>query len=246
MYNIDYIDEAGNESQLEAPLTFADFALTEGRFRKQFRQAPPETWNDDMIQLHVFLDMDESDREGKFPYIWGVDGKNHLTRILVAEPMVLSCEERRHFWHQLRSIAGEDASTKVDTKAIVEQTKAEMAQSLTANLLSMSGGDVSALTTSVAAGVAPAAATSTSDDYEPVWVETPECTACDECTDLAPGVFKYNDEKLAVVVNPQGGTFEDIVKCAEKCTAEIIHPGTPWNMDENNLDKLIKRAEKFQ
>ncbi len=246
MYTLDYLDEAGNEGKLEVPLTFADFAVTEGRFRKQFRQAPPETWNDDMVQLHIFLDMDESDREGKFPYIWGVDAKNHLTRILVAEPMVLSCEERLQFWYQLRSLAGEDPSTKVDTKAIADQAKAEMAQSLAANLLSMSGGDVSALTASVTAGGAPAAATAAPDDYEPVWIETPECTACDECTDLAPGIFKYNDEKLAVVINPQGGTYEDIVKSAEKCTAEIIHPGSPWDMDEKNLDKLIKRAEKFQ
>ncbi|RLA05207.1 MAG: pyruvate ferredoxin oxidoreductase, partial [Gammaproteobacteria bacterium] len=180
MYKLDYIDETGAESQLEVPLTFADFAVTEGRFRKQFRIAPPETWNDDMVQLHLFLNMDEDEREGKFPYIWGVDGKNHLTRILVAEPMVLSCEERLQFWYQLRSIAGEDNRNKVDEKAVADQAKAEMAQSLAANLLSMSGGDVSALTASVSAGAVPGVATSAStpDDYEPVWIETPECTAC--------------------------------------------------------------------
>jgi len=130
-----------------------------------------------------------------------------------------------------------------------------MVQSLTANLMAMSGGgngsaipavDVTALT-APAGGAAPAAgAPATADDFEPVWIETPECTACDECTDLAPGIFKYNGDKLAEVINPQGGTFEDIVKSAEKCTAEIIHPGTPWNKDEPNLEKLIKRAEKFQ
>ena len=48
------------------------------------------------------------------------------------------------------------------------------------------------------------------------------------------------------MVNPQGGSYESIVKAAEKCTAEVIHPGTPWNSNEKNLDKLIKRAEKFQ
>jgi len=223
--------------------------VTEGRFRKQFRQAPPETWNENMVQLHLFLDLDEDDREGKYPYIWGVDAKNHLTRILVAEPMVLSCEERRQFWYQLRSIAGEDVRAKVDTKAIADQAKAEMAQSLAANLLAMSGGDASALVSSVTAGVAAVAtatSTATPDDYESVWVETPECTACDECTDLAPGIFQYNDGNLVFVANPQGGTFEDIVKSAEKCTAGAIHPGTPWNSEEKNLEKLIKRAEKFQ
>ena len=96
--------------------------------------------------------------------------------------------------------------------------------------------DVSALTTPATAAAAPSAApVAADDDYEPVWIETPECTACDEYTDMAPGIFKYNDENLAIVVNPQGGTYEDIVKSAEKCTAEIIHPGTPWNKDEANL-----------
>jgi len=256
MYHIDYIDEHGKEKQLEAPLTFADFAVTEGRFRKQFRQIPDDSWHDDMVQLHLFLDLDEDDREGKFPYIWGVNGDNHLTRIMVAQPMVKSCEERRTFWHQLRAIAGEDNRNKVDADAVADKVKAEMAQSLAANLLSMSGNDASALTASVVAGVSsttvPATAnnaqssTTTSADFEPVWIETPECTACDECTDLAPGIFKYNDDKLAIVINPQGGTYEDIVKSAEKCTAEVIHPGTPWNLDEKNLDKLIKRAAKFQ
>jgi pyruvate-ferredoxin/flavodoxin oxidoreductase len=48
-----------------------------------------------------------------------------------------------------------------------------------------------------------------------------------------------------VVLNPTAGTFLDLVKAAEKCTAGIIHPGTPWNMKEANLDKLKLRAEKF-
>lgn len=82
--------------------------------------------------------------------------------------------------------------------------------------------------------------------HEPVWIETPDCTSCDECVDIAPGIFQYNDDKKAIVVDPTKGTFEDIVRSAEKCTAVIIHPGTPWNLDEPNLDKLVKRAEQFQ
>jgi pyruvate-ferredoxin/flavodoxin oxidoreductase len=35
------------------PMTFADFAATEGRFRKHFRKAPPETWNDAMVPCRV-------------------------------------------------------------------------------------------------------------------------------------------------------------------------------------------------
>jgi len=42
-----------------------------------------------------------------------------------------------------------------------------------------------------------------------------------------------------------GAKFADIVKAAEKCTAGCLHPGTPWNMSEPGVDKLIARAAKF-
>ncbi|OOZ35181.1 hypothetical protein BOW51_11500 [Solemya velesiana gill symbiont] len=143
-YKIDYQDEKGKEAKLEVPMSFADFALTEGRFRNHFRKAPPETWNDDMVQLHEFLDLDEDGRDGKFPYIWGLDAKNRLMRVLVAQEIVKSTEERRDFWHQLKSLAGVDQV--VDLEAIANQAKAEMAQKLTTSLLAMAGGgDMSAL-----------------------------------------------------------------------------------------------------
>ncbi|PVV24275.1 MAG: pyruvate ferredoxin oxidoreductase [gamma proteobacterium symbiont of Ctena orbiculata] len=246
-YNIDYLDEKGEACKLEVPLTFADFAVTEGRFRKQFRMAPPETWNDNMVPMHEFIELDEDDRDGKFPYIWGVDSKNRLMRIICAEEMAHSCEERRQFWHQLKGIAGE--LDKVDVNALVDQAKIDMANRLSSTLLSMAAtGNAAALAGSISANGSTAAAADSAamGDYEPVWIETPECTACDECIEINPGIFAYNDEKKAVIVDPQGGQFKDIVKAAEKCTAECIHPGTPWNPSEKDLEKLVKRAAKYQ
>jgi pyruvate-ferredoxin/flavodoxin oxidoreductase len=48
------------------------------------------------------------------------------------------------------------------------------------------------------------------------------------------------------VIDPKGGSYQDIVKAAEKCTAGCIHPGTPWNPAEAGLEKLLKRAAKYQ
>jgi pyruvate-ferredoxin/flavodoxin oxidoreductase len=48
------------------------------------------------------------------------------------------------------------------------------------------------------------------------------------------------------VNDPKGGPFKDIVRAAEKCTGRCIHPGTPVDPNEKGVDKLIKRAEKFQ
>jgi len=251
MYTIDYVDEQGREAKLEVPMTFADFAFSEGRFRKHFRKAPPETWNDDMLPLHEFLELEEDDRDEVFPYIWAVDGKNRLMRVLVAQEIVNSCEERLGFWHQLKSLAGVDEV--VDEQMIADQAKAEMAQKLSSSLLALAGGgDLSALSDLSAGpsggngGGMTSGQGATSADYEPVWIETPECTACDECTDINPKIFAYNEDKLAIVVNPKGGPYKDIVKAAEKCTAECLHPGTPFNLNEKDLAKLIKRAEKYQ
>ncbi|MGB0128647.1 MAG: 2-oxoacid:acceptor oxidoreductase family protein [Rhodocyclaceae bacterium] len=245
-YTLKYLDEAGKEGSLTLPLTFADFAATEGRFGKQFKKAPPETWNDDMVPVAEFLDLDASDREGKFPFIWGVDGKNQLTRLMLTEDLVRSAQERRSFWRQLKDIAGVGRAA-VDEAGIAERVRADLVQRITTSL---SGFGISAdgFAAAPAGGVAASAATATAantDGYEAVWVESPECTACGECTTIAPKVFKYNDDKKAIVVNPQGAKYADIVKAAEKCTAGCLHPGTPWNMAEPGVEKLIQRAAKF-
>ncbi len=251
-YRLRYLDENGKEGELELPMTFADFAATEGRFRKQFRMAPPETWGAEMVPLHEFLDLEEDEREGRYPYIWGTDARNRLVRLLCSEEMVRSCEERRTFWRQLKGLAGE--LNKVDVDALVERTKQEMAVRLSSTLLSLAAsGDAASLSDQLAAAPVPGNGAGTgggngaaAPDYEPVWIETPECTACDECTTIAPGIFAYNDEGKAEVVNPKGGSYKDIVRAAEKCTAGCLHPGTPWNLNEKEIDKWIQRAEKYQ
>ncbi len=240
-YTLRYRDEDGSEQSMTLPLTFADFALTEGRFAKQFRKAPPDTWNDDMILLAEFLELDTDAREGRYPYIWAVDKNNRLMRVLVSAELARSCEERRHFWQQLRDVAGLDRE-QVDEEAIARRARAELIGKLTASLASL--GDGVAIDAPASAPAAPVSAAN-ADGFEPVYVDTPECTACDECINLAPKVFAYNGDRKVVVLNPKGAKFADLVKAAEKCTAGCLHPGTPWNANEPGLDKLIARAAKY-
>ena len=211
-------------------------------------------WGDEMIPFHEFLQLEEDDREGNYPYIWMVDEKNQLMRVLCSEEIVLSAEERLQYWHQLKDIAGE--MDQVDINSVIEQTKVDMATRLSSTLLSLTAsGDASLLSGALSGGngagangaaATPMAAAGAAADFEPVWVETPECTACDECTDIAPGIFSYNADKQAEVINPTGGKYKDIVRSAEKCTAGCLHPGTPWDMGEKDIEKMIKRAEKYQ
>ncbi len=78
------------------------------------------------------------------------------------------------------------------------------------------------------------------------WIEPPLCTTCDECTTLNKKIFVYNADKKAVFKDPRGGPYRDIVKAAEKCSSGAIHPGLPWDPNEKDTEKWIKRAEPFQ
>ena len=260
-YTLTYQDENGAEQSMELPMTFADFALTEGRFRKHFKQVPPERWSDDMVPLVDLLEMDEEEREGLFPYIWAVDKHNRLVRVIVSEELVRSTEERRDFWHQLKGLLGLDRE-EVDPQQIAQQTRQEMAQRISSALVSLASGEDSGQLTNALQGDAAAAATAGGAqtgaggdggaapsgldwEYEPVWVEPGECTSCDDCIEIAPGVFGYDDDGQIMVKDPKGASFKDIVRAAEKCSSFAIHPGTPFDPGESGLDKLMKRAQKL-
>jgi pyruvate-ferredoxin/flavodoxin oxidoreductase len=243
--------EGGREREMELPMTFADFAVSEVRFRKHFRMAPPDTWNDDMVPLSEFLDMDADEREGKFPYLWSVNRQRKLTRLLVAKPIVESCEDRRDFWKMLRALAGA-GKPEISRAEIEDQVRREVTGRIASGLMQLAGGGgegIAALTDAAVATATPgaeAAAVPAADgDYLAPWIDTPQCTSCDECTNLNGKIFAYNAEKKAFIKDPQGGPFKDLVKAAEKCTARVIHPGRPRDRSAKDIDKWIKRAEKF-
>ena len=77
------------------------------------------------------------------------------------------------------------------------------------------------------------------------WLDTRECTACDECTEHQLRIFAYNNAKKAYIKNPDGGPYRDLVKAAEKCTAGVIHPGLPADRPSLDIDKWIGAAVKY-
>ncbi|TFV95665.1 pyruvate ferredoxin oxidoreductase [Algoriphagus kandeliae] len=248
-YQLKYV-ENGVDKSMEVPMTFADFALTEGRFRKHFRNAPRNTWNENMILLTEFLDMSEEDREGKFPFIWAVDRKNQLTRVIVAKTIVESCEERRDFWILLRDLAGTkpEAATEEDLESKI---RAEIVGKIARKLAQLAGGNGVDLTSSMMQS-SPTEQHATTQEQAPTtqtessaWIETDECTSCNECINLNPKIFSYNQDKKAYIKDAQAGPYQDLVLAAEKCTAQVIHPGLPADKTGKDIEKWIKRAEKY-
>ena len=246
--------QGGRDKEMTVPTTFADFAITEARFRKHFRMAPQDAWTDDMIPLSEFLDMDEDEREGKFPFVWSVDRKDKLTRLLVDKSMVESTEDRQDFWKMLKALAGVGREVEqVANEEVERQVRQEVIGRIAAGLMQIAGGGdegvelASTLAAAPDASAAPAAAAAPQPDGDSLapWIDTEDCTSCDECVNLNGKIFAYNDKKKAYIRDPNGGPYSDLVKAAEKCTAQVIHPGLPRDRSAKDIEKWIKRGEKF-
>ena len=197
-----------------------------------------------------------------------MEGKKWALSHIIQEQLIASLQQ----WSDLQLMAGgqgpsgesESAGNLEITERIkIESQKAveQAMENLSAKLLGLTeievkGNQINLKTEEVTEATTPDTATAqpsskpaetaeTAETAEEVWIESALCTACDECTGINPRIFAYNGEKQAIVLDPKAGTFADIVKAAEKCSATIIHPGKPLNLKEKNLNKWIKRAAKF-
>jgi pyruvate-ferredoxin/flavodoxin oxidoreductase len=77
------------------------------------------------------------------------------------------------------------------------------------------------------------------------YIDSPLCTTCNECTNLNPNMFVYNENKQAVIKDPRAGSFQELVRAAELCSSRLIHPGDPLDPDEKGLAEWIERAKPF-
>ncbi|MBZ0139936.1 MAG: ferredoxin, partial [Pseudorhodoplanes sp.] len=77
------------------------------------------------------------------------------------------------------------------------------------------------------------------------YIETARCSSCDECIQINSRMFAYDKNKQASIVDPDAGTYRQLVEAAENCQVAVIHPGKPRNPNEPGLEELLKRAEPF-
>jgi pyruvate-ferredoxin/flavodoxin oxidoreductase len=104
-YRLEYDDDGVTQTH-ELPVTIADWAATEARFRKHFREVPPEKWNEDMVPFHEYMTLDAEARSGKTPFIHTVTAQRQLRRMSVSPEIVTLAHDRLLFWNQLRELAG--------------------------------------------------------------------------------------------------------------------------------------------
>ena len=321
-YELRYVDDAGAEQLMELPLTIADWAATEARFKQHFKEVPAAKWDDTMVPFHEYLLKPHDERQELTPFIWATTADRKLRRLRVTTEIAVLAEERLQFWSQLRQLAGlevsgavhamvasevdaeyrvREAAMRADFERQIVELKAsypaQIARRLAEGLLKNSGGsaaiaDLLASLPAVSPGVAtsapgavagngavaavavpatsaapvaatPAVATvsaktpdaavagaaTASDDADDItmeaWIDSSRCTTCNECTNLNKKMFSYNADKQAYIKDASAGTYQQLVTAAERCPVSIIHPGTPLNPKEKDLEKWVKRAEPF-
>jgi ferredoxin len=238
---IDYADERLQRGHELHAMTPADLALCDSAQERHFALVPRERWNAAMLPLADWLALDAADAAERVPYVLAVDGTDRLQRVIVDAAMVQAVRRTRLLWRRLQEHAGIHDS---HAERLLAEERARVAAASAAS---------AAVPVAVLADAAPAAqATATVEDAAPraapgqPWIETARCPSCNECQNINPRMFAYNDNKQAYIGDLQAGTFRQMVEAAESCQVAIIHPGAPWNSSEPGLEDLIERARPFQ
>ena len=251
LQQFEYEDEQHQLVSETVAFTLVDFAATDQRCAKYFAKVPRAKWTDDLLLVSEFLARERKDLTEKVPCLLMVDRDNRLQKVIVNDTLVREARRCVEAWRSLQELGGVHNS---HAAKLVEQERKIWAEKAQAAAAVVSQQTSSA----VAAPAAPATATATSAAAAPAvaeaaperspdeaYIETSRCTSCNECTQINDKMFGYDTNKQASIINPDAGTYRQLVEAAENCQISIIHPGKPRNPNEPGLDELMKRAEPF-
>ena len=243
---LDYEDADQQLVSETLAFTAVDFAACDPRCAKYFAKVPREKWNADMVPVSEFLAREPKDLTEKVPCLLMVDRDNRLQKVIVndktgARGAPLRRRVAQPAGARRRSQFARRHPARTRTQSL-GGAGASRRPKPTARRCREPPACRSAGCGCRAPAVAEAAPEKSSD--EP-YIETPRCTTCNECTQINDKMFGYDANKQASIINPDAGTYRQLVEAAESCQVSIIHPGKPRNPNEPGLDELIKRAEPF-
>ena len=239
----EYADAALQRVVEPVRFTYADFALTDRRHAGHFARVPREHWHAGMLPAADWLTLDEASAAQHVPYLLAVDGQDRLHRVLVDARIMRAARACLLLWHRLQEHAGIHdshaerllAQWRAETKAAPPSPPEAVASSGTA-------GSTPERASPAVPAAEPTAERPASDE---AWIETIRCPSCNECQQINPRMFAYNDNKQAFIKDITAGTYRDLVEAAESCQVAIIHPGKPRDPNEPGLAELVERARPF-
>jgi pyruvate-ferredoxin/flavodoxin oxidoreductase len=103
-YTLEYVDDTGASRIMELPVTIADWAATEARFKQHFHPLAGDAPSP--MAFHEYVAADAATRIGRTPFVWTLTKERTLRRLQVSAEIVTLAEERQQFWSQLRQLAG--------------------------------------------------------------------------------------------------------------------------------------------
>jgi len=118
-YSLAYEDDNGRQT-MEVPLTIADWAATESRFKQHFTELPVDLADDALLPFHEYVAAGVSEREGRVPFIYTAGKDGRLRRLRASAEIVLLAEERQEFWSLLRQLAGLEVAPAVRDTVVAE------------------------------------------------------------------------------------------------------------------------------
>ncbi len=135
-YDLTYLDEEGNEQTKTLPVTIADWAATEARFKKHFNKVRADAPPDDFMPFHEYIGRPPADREGVTPFVYVLEADKKLGRLAVSSEMVELAEDRIEVWNLLKEMAGE-AEVEAEELADFEQEAAQIRAEYEAKIIDL-------------------------------------------------------------------------------------------------------------
>ena len=236
---IDYADDDLQRASAATAFTFADFALADRRYARHFAVLPRSRWSAALIPAAEWLALPETAQADRLPYIWAVDADDRMHRVLVDLKLMQATRRCLLLWHRLQEHAGINDS---HAAALLARERAAWEARQPAPALPAAAAPA-APAAAPAAVAAPAEAPAPPKDE--AWIETSRCPSCNECQNINPRMFAYNENKQAYIKDITAGTYRQLVEAAEACQVAIIHPGKPRDPNEPGLAELLERAAPF-
>ena len=212
--SIEYVED-GQTKLMDVPLTPADFAATEGRFKKQFRKLPADAVG---VPVAEYINLSAADQQGKTPFIWSTDAEKKLVKLEVSATLVHLVLERRKYWRTLQVLSGLDISKldadhKAELDALQEQYKhavddressidsiARAMSELAASSNAPASGGLAALMPGAAAPAKAAAQTAATNGGAFVSLADEDIAKCNNCKTCYQDLGELF-EKTKIVVN---------------------------------------------
>jgi pyruvate-ferredoxin/flavodoxin oxidoreductase len=100
-----YRDDAGELQLMTLPLTPAEFALGETRFRKQFKRLPADL-DGVAVRMDEYVELGRDEQAARVPFVYATDEHQKLIKVQCSDSIVALVKDRRRYWQILQYLSG--------------------------------------------------------------------------------------------------------------------------------------------